>query len=76
MYIVDQGSGTTGQVFKIVPVDPTISLADLNCDGAVGAFDLLRLLISWGPCDGCLADLDGDHIVGASDLLILLFNWG
>ncbi len=76
LYVVDQGSGTTGQVFKIVPVDPTISLADLNCDGAVGAFDLLRLLISWGPCDGCLADLDGDHIVGASDLLILLFNWG
>ncbi len=76
LYIVDQGSGASGQVFKIIPVDPTISPADLDCDGVVGASDLLTLLVSWGPCDGCLADLDGDHVVGASDLLTLLVNWG
>lgn len=76
LYIVDQGSGISGQVFKIVPVDPTISPADLNCDGVVGATDLLILLVNWGPCDGCLADLDGDHIVGSLDLLTLLVSWG
>lgn len=57
--------------------DPTPG--DLDCDGVVGAADLLALLSMWGPCDdcnGCIADLDGDCIVGASDLLILLANWG
>ena len=52
LYIVDQGSGISGQVFKIVPVKPTISPADLDCDGAVGVKDLLILLGTWGPCDG------------------------
>ncbi len=76
LYIVDQGFGTTGQVFKIIPVDPTISPADLDCSGDVGVKDLLFLLGSWGPCDGCLADLDGDHAVGVKDLLFLLGEWG
>ena len=76
LYIVDQGSGFSGQVFKIVPVKPTISPADLDCDGAVGVKDLLILLGTWGPCDGCLADLDGDHSVGVKDLLSLLGEWG
>ncbi len=76
-YIVDQGGGgTSGQVFKIIPVDPTISPADLDCSGDVGVKDLLFLLGSWGPCDGCLADLDGDHFVGVKDLLSLLGSWG
>ena len=64
------------EVFKIVPVDPTISPADLDCSGEVGVSDLLLLLASWGPCDGCLADLDGDHVVGVSELLFLLASWG
>ena len=76
LYIVDQGNGSSGQVFRIIPVDATISPADLDCNGAVGASDLLILLASWGPCDGCLADLNGDHVVGASDLLALLAEWG
>ena len=76
LYIVDQGFGTSGQVFKIIPVVPTISPADLDCSGAVGVKDLLFLLGSWGPCDGCLADLDGDHVVGVKDLLSLLGSWG
>ena len=76
MYIVDQGFGSTGQVFKIVPVDPTISPADLDCSGEVGVKDLLILLGNWGSCDGCLADLDGDHVVGVLDLLTLLGSWG
>ena len=76
LYIIDQGNGSSGQVFRIIPVDATISPADLDCNGAVGASDLLILLASWGPCDGCLADLNGDHVVGASDLLALLAEWG
>ena len=76
LYIVDQGSGISGQVFKIVPVKPTISPADLDCSGDVGVKDLLILLGTWGPCDGCLADLDGDHSVGVKDLLSLLGSWG
>ena len=76
VYIVDQGGGFNGQVFKIVPDVPTISPADLDCNGVVGANDLLTLLSSWGSCDGCLADLDGDHVVGAPDLLTLLAEWG
>ena len=54
--------------------------ADLDCDGKVGASDLLALLVSWGPCDPppapCDADLDCDGTVGASDLLLLLTAWG
>ncbi|MEE9128819.1 MAG: right-handed parallel beta-helix repeat-containing protein [Phycisphaerales bacterium] len=49
---------------------------DLDCNGSVGASDLLSLLVSWGPCKGCPADFDGDGTVGASDLLALLVNWG
>ena len=66
LYIVDQGSGISGQVFKIVPVKPTISPADLDCSGDVGVKDLLILLGTWGPCDGCLADLEGEHTVGVT----------
>ena len=57
--------------------DPTPG--DLDCNGSVGAADLLALLVNWGPCDDCQAcpaDLNGDCIVGVSDLLILLMNWG
>ncbi len=54
-------------------------LGDLDGDGTVGVPDLLMLLASWGPCDGCddcPADLDDNCTVGVSDLLILLANWG
>ncbi|MEE9131275.1 MAG: hypothetical protein V3T84_14740 [Phycisphaerales bacterium] len=42
----------------------------------IGAADLLSLLVSWGPCKGCLADFDSNGSVGAADLLALLVNWG
>jgi len=73
IYICDQNGG---EVFKIVPEDPTIAEADFDCSGAVGVADLLQLLAAWGPCDGCLEDLDGDAEVGVSDLLSLLNQWG
>ena len=31
LYIVDQGSGSSGQVFRNVPDDPTTSPADMDC---------------------------------------------
>ena len=52
-------------------------LGDTDGDLIVGVIDLLVLLSTWGPCDGCcLADFDADGLVGASDLPILLANWG
>ncbi len=49
---------------------------DADCNGSVGAGDLLVLLVSWGPCNDCPADFDNNGSVGASDLLALLVNWG
>ena len=49
---------------------------DVDCNGSVGAADLLAVLFSWGPCKGCPADFDENGNVGASDLLALLANWG
>ncbi len=50
---------------------------DIDGSGSVGASDLLSLLVSWGPCNGCCpADFDDNGTVGASDLLALLVNWG
>jgi len=65
-----------GQIYRIIPVTPTISDADINCSGAVDVFDLLAMLASWGPCDGCAADFGGDHQVSVTDLLQLLAEWG
>jgi glucose/arabinose dehydrogenase len=76
IYIVDRGSGSNGEIYKIVPVT---GVGDLDCDGEVGVTDFLILLGSWGPCDvpsACPADLDGDGDVGVTDFLILLANWG
>lgn len=68
-----------GEVFKIVPVKPTVdSTGDLDGDCNVGTSDLLILLSNWGACDDCdfcIADLDGDCQIGTTDLLMLLANW-
>lgn len=83
IYIVDQGSGSSGQVFKIIPAsgevvcsDPTPCVGDLDDDGTVGAADLAGLLAAWGDCRDCPADLDGDGTVGPADLAGLLAAWG
>lgn len=75
---IANGSGSgSGYLF-----DLKASPADLDCNGTVGASDLLVLLASWGPCpdcdppSACLADLDGDCTVGTSDLIVLLGDWG
>ncbi len=72
----DDNGEWSGSVYMF---DLEPSLGDLNCDGAVGASDVLILLANWGPCgdcDDCPADLNGDCTVGAGDILILLANWG
>ncbi len=55
-----------------------IKLGDIDGNGTVGMFDLVSLVISWGPAgSGCqLADFDLDGKVAVPDLLRLLTNWG
>lgn len=51
--------------------------ADLDGDGAVGAADLVTLLLDWGPCAaGCAGDLDGSGTVDVTDLVTLIMAWG
>ncbi len=76
LYIVEQGTGSNGEVFKVVPQSPSIAAADLDCDGDVDRDDLHGLVGSWGTCPGCRADIDGDGRVGIVDLLLQLWNWG
>jgi hypothetical protein len=48
---------------------------DVDGDGEVGVDDLLTMLASWGPCEGCPADGDGSGSVDVNDILMLLANW-
>ena len=50
-------------------------IADVDCDGDVGASDLSALLATFGT-DASLTDLDGDGTVGGADLTLLLDMWG
>lgn len=73
----DDDNGTNSGSGYVFDLNPTPG--DINCDGSVGASDLLILLFAWGSCtycQDCDADLNGDCSVGAADLLILLANWG
>ncbi len=70
VYIVDQGSGSTGQIFKIVPPPP---VGDINGDGIVNAADLALLLGNWSQPGA--TDLNRDGMTNAADLALLLGNW-
>ncbi len=74
LYIVDQGSTTTGQVFKIIPETPPL-LGDINNDGLVNVTDLVGVIGSWGPCQGCPADTDCSGVVDVTDLITVISNW-
>ncbi len=77
LYIVDQGSGTTGQVFKIIPeVGEGCCLWDLDGSGGVGLPDLCVLLTAWRTNPPGPPDFDGDGVVAVPDLLTLLAAWG
>lgn len=76
LYLCDLNGG---EVFKVIPVTPTVAEQDLDCDGLVGGFDLALLLGVWGKCTspgGCLADFDGNGTIDGLDLALLLGEWG
>lgn len=47
MYIVDRGTGTNGELFKIVPILPIIELSGANAD-----------MLLWGPAQWTWEDLE------------------
>ena len=63
-------------VIWAVQIDEVVCIGDINNDGSVGVDDLLEVIGSWGPCDGCSADLNGDGTVNVTDLLSLVDAWG
>ncbi|MCH2134905.1 MAG: hypothetical protein MK116_14280, partial [Phycisphaerales bacterium] len=65
-----------GAILKIVPAETESRAGDINCDGAVDVSDLLLVIGSWGPCDGCMEDVDGDHQVAVTELLAVIADWG
>jgi glucose/arabinose dehydrogenase len=65
-----------GAILKIVPVETVSRVGDINCDGVVDVTDLLLVIGSWGPCDGCMEDVDGDHQVAVTELLAVIADWG
>lgn len=53
-------------------------VADIDDDGRVDVFDLIEVLMAWGPCTGssiCRADVTLDGTVDIFDLLEVLMNW-
>ena len=74
MYIVQRGSTSSGEIWKIIR---ETGLGDFNCDRDVGVVDLLQMLGAWGPCiPACPEDLDRNGEIGVTDLLLLLGQWG
>jgi hypothetical protein len=79
LYIVDQGSGANGEIYKIVPTTgdgvcpPPCAAADLNCDGVIDSADLGVLLANWGGTGA--GDIDGSGTVDSADLGALLSAW-
>ena len=54
--------------------EPTVP-GDVNGDGMVNVTDLLAVMDTWGPCEGCPGDLNGDGFVDVVDLLEVVGNW-
>ena len=78
MYIVDQGMGTNGQIFRIRAEAYSVPFTDIVCGATpnIDVQDLIEFLANWGPCVGCAADVNGDDTVDVSDLIKLLADWG
>ncbi|MCH8006496.1 MAG: PQQ-dependent sugar dehydrogenase [Planctomycetes bacterium] len=72
MYIVDQGSGSDGQIFKIVGV----CLTDVNGDGVTNVLDLIALLLDFGQTVCATTDINEDGVVNVLDLIELLLDFG
>ncbi len=75
IYVADyDNQGTIVGEEDIIIIDPPV-LGDLNGDSVVNIDDLLIVISSWGPCDGCAADFDNNGDVGIDDLLVVIANW-
>jgi hypothetical protein len=68
--IYGSGGNITGTIHGV-----TISLGDLDQNGAVGASDLALFLAEWGTINPSPCDLNNDGIVNGGDLGLLLTNW-
>lgn len=73
--IVCGGADAAGDNVAIV-LQPLPRHGDTNIDCRVDTDDVLNVLRSWGPCDGCHADLTQDGLVDLDDLSLVLTNWG
>lgn len=52
---------------------------DINCDGVVNVFDIVKVIHAFGPCESpshCPEDLDGSGVVDVQDLLVVIHNFG
>ena len=49
---------------------------DVTGDGVVNVLDLIQLIMSFGPCEGCPADFNDDGFVNVLDLIALIMNFG
>lgn len=66
----------TQKGFVLKPIAPPQLTGDVDLDGVVGVNDLVELVLSWGPCDGCPGDINGDGTIDVSDLVLVVLNWG
>ena len=76
-FAVDTATIMPGSCVRLCPA--VISCAcpwDLNGDAIVSIFDLIDLLLSFGPCQDCLADFDDNGSVNVMDLIEMLLNMG
>ena len=53
-------------------INGTAVPGDCDGDGVCNVNDILILIGSWGPCQGCPADLNGDGVVNVNDVLLIL----
>jgi hypothetical protein len=56
-------------------VDDLTAGGDVNLDGRVDFADLVRVIATWGSCDGCYEDVDANGQVDFADVQVILANW-
>ena len=49
---------------------------DTDGNDVINVNDLLAVISSWGPCNGCPGDIDGSGVVDVTDLLMVIAAWG
>jgi hypothetical protein len=84
--LVDEGAGPMGGGPPEEPtVDELLALAanlpapcegDMNFDDVVDFRDVLSVIMTWGPCEGCTNDWDGNGAVGGMELMLVISAWG